>query len=191
MDATARTIQQVLLYGLLPLWMLTGAGDCWVHRRERIEHSAGVKESAMHLLMMAELAPAVAVALFLDITAATLLALLACCIAHELTVWWDLRYAVSVRRIPVVEQWLHSVQLVLPWVGLVALAIVHRDQVLALWRPQAADWGWRWKAQGLSVAELTGAIAAGLLLIVVPYAEEMLRCLRAAGRRSARGPLAS
>lgn len=189
MDATAATLQQVLLFGLLPLWVLTGAGDWWMHRRERIEHTAGVKESALHFLMMLELAPGIAAALLLDVTAATLLFMLACCVAHELTVWWDLRYAVSVRRIPVVEQWLHGFQTVLPWAGLAALAVIHRDQVLAVWGPQPADWGLRWKDDGLSALATAGAIVAGALFIVVPFSEELVRCLRAARqRRTGRSP---
>ncbi len=185
MDATARTLQQVLLYGLLPLWILTGAGDWWMHRRERIEHTAGVKESALHILMMVELGPAIAAALLMEITSGTLLLLLACCVAHELTVWWDLRYATSVRLIPVVEQWLHGFQQVLPWAGLAGLMVIHRDQALAPWGQQPADWGFRWKTDGLSTVEQVGAIAAGLLLIVVPFTEEIVRCVRAALDRRA------
>ena len=189
MDATARSIQQVLLYGLLPLWLLAGVGDWWIHRRERIEHTAGVKESAMHVMMMLELAPAVGAALLLEMTAGALLLMFACALAHELTVWWDLRYATSVRRIPVVEQWLHAFQVVLPWVGLGALLVVHRDQVATLWGPQPADWGLRWKRDGLSTAEVAGAITAALLLIVLPFSEEILRCLRVARQRRAASPL--
>jgi hypothetical protein len=55
MDATALLLQKVLLYGVLPLWMLAGFGDWLCHRVEHIEHTAGTKESALHWAMLAEL----------------------------------------------------------------------------------------------------------------------------------------
>jgi hypothetical protein len=185
-DSTARVLQLLLLYGLLPLWMLAGAADWWVHRRERIEMTAGAKESAMHLLMMVELTPAIVAALLLEPTALTLLLMTLYCIAHELTVWWDLRYAASVRRIPVLEQWLHSLQLVLPWVGLAGLMLIHRDQAAALvgQDPPAADWGPRWKEDQLPGLQIATIIGAGLLLVVVPFSEEMLRCMKAKRSRN-------
>ena len=48
----------VLMYGLVPLWLLAGAGDWLCHRLTHIERNAGVRESLLHMLMLAEvLAP--------------------------------------------------------------------------------------------------------------------------------------
>ncbi|MFC8248557.1 hypothetical protein [Streptomyces chartreusis] len=43
-----------LLLGVLPLWVVPGLADWWMHRRTRIERTSGVKESAVHALMMTE-----------------------------------------------------------------------------------------------------------------------------------------
>jgi hypothetical protein len=181
MDATAMLLQKVLLYGVLPLWMLAGFGDWLCHRVEHIEHTAGAKESALHWAMLAELGVAIAAALLLQINAAVLALLVATAIAHELTTWWDLSYAASQRRIPVPEQWVHGVQLALPWVALVLLIVIHRDQALAavgLGSAQA-DWRWHWKEPSLPAATLAAIALATFLLVLLPFAEEFWRCRRA------------
>ncbi|WP_369220823.1 hypothetical protein AB5J52_01780 [Streptomyces sp. R39] len=47
--------RRFLLYGALPLPLpLPGLADWWMHKRTRIEHTSGTKESAVHALMMTE-----------------------------------------------------------------------------------------------------------------------------------------
>lgn len=180
LDPTAQVLQQVLLYLLLPVWLLAGFGDWLCHRLQRIEHSTGLKESLIHVLMLAELGIGIAAVLLLQVDAAVILLLLACCIAHELTTWWDLRYAASKRRIPVAEQWVHSLQLTLPWIALVTLMVIHRDQSLALIGRGAAqaDWQWRWKEPPLPAWQLGAVAMAAVVLVAVPFAQEVVRCVR-------------
>lgn len=182
MDTTAVLLQQLLMWGLLPLWLLSGLGDWLCHRRLHMEHSAGTPESLLHWLMLAEMTPAVAAGLLLDISAGVLLGMLLLCAAHEVTTWIDLHYASARRRIPPVEQWVHALQLALPWAALVSLALIHHDQALALLGRGAAapDWGFRLKADPLPPAYVVGVAVAGLLLVALPFAEEFLRCRRAA-----------
>lgn len=179
-DETARLLQHLLIYALLPLWLLAGVGDWLCHRWQRIEHSSGLKESLLHLLMIGEIGIGVAAALLLDVSAAVLSLLIACCVAHELTTWWDLSYSASLRRIPVPEQWVHGLQQMLPWTGLAALLVIHRDQAAALIGAggAAADWALRWKEPPLPLAFLVGAFAGGLLLALLPFLQEARRCLR-------------
>lgn len=184
-DGTAQLAQQLLLMVLLPVWLLAGFGDWLCHRLQRIEHSTGLKESLIHLLMLAELGVGIAAALLLQVNAAVLLLLIACCVAHELTTWWDLRYAASMRRIPVPEQWVHSLQLVLPWTGLVALMVIHREQAAAMvgWGDAMPEWRWRWKQPPLPAQHLLAVAIAATALVLVPFALECRRCLKA--RRAA------
>lgn len=181
-DATAQLLQHLLLVVLLPLWMLAGFADWLCHRVQRIEHSAGVKESALHLLMLAELGVGMAAALLLEINAAVLALLVACALAHELTTWVDLDYAASRRRIPIVEQWVHGLQQSLPWIGLVALMVIHREQSLALFGlgDSAADWSWQPKQLPLPAPLLLGVFSAAAVVVVLPFAQEFLRCIRSA-----------
>lgn len=183
-DATAQVVQALLLYVLLPVWLLAGLGDWLCHRVQRIEHSTGLKESLLHALMVAELGVGVMAVLLLQVNAAVLALLLACCILHEITTWWDLAYASSIRKIPVVEQWVHSVQLVLPWTGLISLAVIHRDQALALvGRGSAlADWSLRAKEPPLPDITVLAVLAAAAVIVVVPFANECWRGWRARQR---------
>jgi hypothetical protein len=179
-DETARLLQQLLLYLLMPLWMLTGFADWLCHRVQRIEHSAGLKESVLHLLMIAELGIGISAALLLQVNAAVLALLVACAIAHELTMWLDLAYAASKRRIAVVEQWVHGLQQALPWIGLAMLMVIHRDQALALVGrgSVAADWSWRVKQPSLPAPVLIGIFAAAAIVVLIPFAQEAVRCIR-------------
>jgi hypothetical protein len=184
-DATATLLQWLLLHAVLPLWMLAGFGDWLCHRAQRIEHTTGVKESLMHLALIAEMGLGVAAALLLEVNAAVLVLLVACCVAHELTTWWDLAYASSVRRIPVPEQWVHSVQLAVPWVGLFTVMVIHRDQALAIvgLGDATADWRWRWKEPPLPAPTLFAAFAGAAIVIVVPFLQECWRCIKATRAR--------
>jgi hypothetical protein len=193
MDATAVLLQKLLLYGVLPLWMMAGFGDWLCHRVQRIEYTAGLEESALHWAMLVELGIGIAAALLLEINAATLALLLVVAIAHELTMWRDLSYAASRRRIAVAEQWVHGIQLALPWVALVLLVVIHRDQALAaagLGSAQA-DWHWHRKELALPAATLAAIGLATVLLVLLPFAEEFQRCRRAAVERSAAQPSAA
>lgn len=186
MDPTTADALRLVLMGLVvPVWLLAGLADWACHKWQRIERSAGVRESLLHWLMLVEIGVGLVAALLLQVNAAVLALLLACCVAHELTTWWDLAYAAHRRPIPVVEQWVHSLQLVLPWGALTGLAVLHWPQALALagLGDAAADWGWRPKDPPLPPAYVAAVLTAGALLVALPFAEETLRCWRAGRRR--------
>jgi len=173
------------MFGLLPLWLAAGFADYLCHRFERIELSAGWPESLLHLLMLAELGVGVLAALLLEINAAVLALALACCIAHEVTIWIDLGYANARRRIPPFEQWVHALQFALPWAGFVGLVLLHHDQALAalgMGAGLAADWSLRWKDPPLPMWYLLSVAVAGVGLIVVPFLHEWLRARSAPAR---------
>jgi hypothetical protein len=190
LDATARLLQELLLFGLIPVWLLAGFGDWLLHRRQCIESVVGWREPALHLLMVAELGTAVLAVLLLQITAAVLVLLLLACIAHEVTLWSDLAYAAARRNIPVPEQWVHGLQIVLPWAGLVLLAVIHHDVVTALLvdGPAAVDWSVRLKEPPLPATHVLGVVLGGVTLVGLPFFGELLRGLRAAHRAAVHAP---
>jgi hypothetical protein len=190
LDATAQLLQQLLLYAVLPIWVLAGFGDWLMHRWQRIEDTAGWRESVLHLALVFEMGVAVMAVLLLQLTAAVFVLLLVACLLHELTVWRDLTYAAARRRIPVPEQWVHSIQIVLPWAGLAILAAIHRDQAGALLGlgNAAADWSIRLKEPPLPALEVVLAIGAALALVALPFLQEFARCLRTARVESASVP---
>lgn len=187
MDPTALLLRDTLLYLLMPLWLLTGFADYLCHRVLRIEHTAGIREALLHWLLLAEIGAGLAGAFFFEINAGMLALLLAACAAHEFTTWQDLLYASRQRRIPVAEQWVHSLQLVLPWAGWIGLALLHWPQALAMagLGDARAEWTLHWKQPVVPVSYLIGLASGSVCLVLLPFAEETLRCWRvnAATRR--------
>ena len=147
MQTLPEPIAFALIAGLAPVWLLAGLADYTCHRVQHIERNAGVRESALHLVMLAELGMGIFVALFLQLTAAAYTILLTTSVAHELTTWADLAYAESRRRIPWYEQWVHGLQQALPWTGLMLLMLAGAPQALAMFGlgSEPADWSLRSK----------------------------------------------
>lgn len=178
MDRTAALLQDALLYGLMPVWLVAGFADYCCHRWQHIEHSAGRKESLLHLVMLAELGVGLICALWLEINTGVFAVLLAACISHELTMWRDLVYAASRRPIAVVEQWVHGVQQAIPWVGLVALGLLHPEAAVSLLGlgDTPPDWAFRLKPAPLRPAYLLAVAGAALFLVLLPFIAEYRRC---------------
>jgi hypothetical protein len=84
---------------------------------------------------------------------------------------------------------IHSFLETLPFMAVSSLAILHFDQLRTLLRsPQRRDaWTLRRKQNPLPRSYITGVFTLGAGLIVLPYGEELARCV-AAARRRARAP---
>jgi len=188
LNTPAALIECGLLYFLAPLWLLAGAADFACHRVLHIEYSAGVRESLLHLLMLAQLAVAVLCALLLEPTALVFAIMLAACLAHEATTCADLAYAEKRRRIPWFEQWVHALQQSFPWAWLAGWMLVHSPQALAfIGLGEAAPvWELRLRQPPLPMTYLVAFCAGAALLIVAPFTYELWRCVRAG--KSARPP---
>jgi hypothetical protein len=169
----------LLMFAVLPLWLAAGVFDWALHRRSSIETTSGTRESALHLLMLAELGIPVLALLWLEINAGVLTLCVAGFVLHELTVYADLRWSVSRRNISPLEQMVHSVQEMLPLVGLALLAVGHWSQVQALAGigMGSADFAPRPKAVQIPGAYLALAVA-GCAGVAALYLEELIRCLR-------------
>src|SRR3954453_4391505 len=106
------------MFFVLPLWLAAGLGDWLCHRATRIEATSGPTESVFHLLGLAEMGPAVVLALLFQITALLIALMIGAFVVHELTVWLDLRYTEDKREILPIEQIVHSFMEMLPLMGL-------------------------------------------------------------------------
>lgn len=182
MISLENALSATLTYFLLPVWAAAGVGDWLCHRRQRMELTAGTGESMLHLLMLAILAPATLAAMWCEVDALVLTIAAAACVAHEVTFWADLAYASRRRVIPPVEQWIHGIQFAVPWVGLAALALLHRGQVMAILGMEGApapDWTWRPKAHPLPLAYRMSVLLVGAAVVALPFIEEFWRCLQA------------
>ncbi|MGW2865498.1 diguanylate cyclase [Streptomyces sp. NPDC001205] len=173
--------RRFLLYGVLPMWVLPGVADWWMHRRTRIEDTSGAHESAVHALMMTEAGVPVAVGLLAKINPLVLSVMGGAALAHGATALYDVSFATGRREVRPIEQHIHSFLEVLPLTAMAFAACLHPEAVRATLRggPGADDWELLPKERPLParyLAALGATIAVGVGL---PYAEEMRRCLRA------------
>jgi hypothetical protein len=177
----------LLLYFILPVWFAAGLADYVCHRASDIEHTAGAKESLLHLLMFGEVAIPLLMCLFLDINALVFAVMIVAFIAHEATAMWDVSYATRHRHVSPFEQHVHSFLEMIPLLAGLMIAVRHWPQLLALFGlgSEAARFTVDLKPDPAPVAYVVAILAASLFLELLPYLEELWRGWRAA--RVARG----
>ena len=185
----AEVTRSILMYFILPLWLVAGFADYLCHRAAHIERTSGVKESALHLLQFAEMGIAILAAMFLEINALAILIMIACFFLHEATALWDLSYASATREVGPIEQHVHSFLEMLPLMGLLMIIVLHWPQFLSLLGLEPASFDIRLKEPPLPVTYLVTVLALVLLFEVLPYLEELWRTARA--RRQARPRVSS
>lgn len=177
----AQLAQNILMYFVLPLWLAAGFADWLCHRRSHIETTSGPKESALHLLALAEIGVPVLLALFFEINALVIAVMIVAFVLHEATTLWDLSYASNTREITPIEQHVHSFLEMLPLMGLAFIALLHWGQFLALFGlgSETARLELALKQPPLPLSYTVTILAAVLLYNIIPYAEELVRGLRA------------
>lgn len=185
---TESALRLILLYFVVPVWLAAGVADWLCHRASRIERTTGTKESVLHSLMLAEVGLPLLAALFLQINALLIAAMLVLFVAHEFTALWDVSCSTySDREVTPIEQHVHSFLELMPLLALVCVIALHWGQFLALFGagPDTARFDIAWKQPPLAPAWLAGALAAIAVFGVAPYVEELVRCIRASGTRRA------
>lgn len=168
-----------ILYFFIPLWLLAGFGDWLFHRMTHISETSGAKESALHLLLLGEIGFPMLGGLFLEINALILGMMVLGYLAHEATVLRDLRYTIDKRPIWPGEQMIHSFQEMIPLMLLTLVILLHWDQFVALiTMNDAADFQLKWKQNPLPRGYLAALLVSTVLLVVLPFMEELWRCYR-------------
>ena len=183
-DAT----QALLIYVVLPLWLLAGFADWLCHRACDIAHTTGVKESLLHLLMFAEIAVPMLACLFLDINSLVILLMIGAFLIHEATSLWDVRYAVTRREVTPIEQHVHSFLELMPLMAFLLICLLHTAQALALFGfgVEPARFVLAWKEPPLPLSFIIAVLGAALVIEFGPYVEELLRGMRAADHKGER-----
>ena len=174
----------MLMYFVLPLWLAAGFADYLCHRATSIETTSGPKESLLHLLQFTEMAVPTLAAIFLEINALVILVMIVSLVLHQATAMWDVRYAYHRREVTPIEQHVHSVLEMLPLAALLIVVGLHWPQFFALFGAgsEAPEFALRLKEPPLPWLYVTVVLTLVLLFEVLPYAEELVRTLRA--RRS-------
>src|SRR3954469_16767154 len=180
MSMEAEVTRTVLMYFVLPLWLVAGFADYLCHRASNIATTSGPKESLIHLLMLTEISIAVVTAMAFEINAAVILLMIVVWALHEATAVWDVTFAHHRREVTPIEQWVHSYLGVLPLLSLVLVVVLHWSQFLALFGlgTELPRFEIIWKEPPLPWAYVMPIIAATVLFEVLPYFEELIRGLR-------------
>ncbi|WP_029592160.1 hypothetical protein [Franconibacter pulveris] len=168
----------ILLYFVLPVWLLAGISDWLCHRRTHIEATTGVKETLIHILMFIEVGVPLLAALLLQVNALLIGVMIVCFFLHEATALWDVSYAVTAREVSPVEQHVHSFLEMVPLMALLLVIARHWEQFLALFGagPAQADYSLSLKEEMLPMGYIVAIFSAILLLELLPYFEELKRC---------------
>jgi hypothetical protein len=178
-----------LYYVVIPMWGVPGLVDWWHHRKTHIEEPANgsVRESVIHSLMLAEGGAPLALLLFAEINPLVLAAAAAAASVHELTARWDLEVAAnSDREVTPAEQQIHSALETLPFFMVVLAALHAWPEMRGHWT-QPSAWRIRPKERLPSLPYIAAVGLLGAVTAVLPYGEELRRCIRA--QRSGRpGP---
>jgi hypothetical protein len=175
---TPEVIRTLLMFFILPLWLLAGFSDYLCHRATHIERTSGWKETALHLLQFTEMGVPVLAALFLEINAGVILVMVICLLLHEATAIWDLRYASERRHVSPTEQHVHSFLEMLPLMGLLMVISLYWDQFVALFGFGEPRFVLAMKTEPLPWLYIAVMLSLTLLLEVLPYFEELVRGLR-------------
>ena len=175
---TAEVTRNVLMYFILPLWLVAGFADYLCHRAAHIEETSGVKESLLHLLQFSEIAIPILAALFLEINALIILLMIVCFLLHEATAYWDVSYANRTREVSPIEQHVHSFLEMLPLMGLLMVIVLHWEQFMSLFGLAPASFAIALKQPPLPWSYIGTMLTLVLLFEALPYLEELVRTLR-------------
>jgi cytochrome c oxidase assembly factor CtaG len=169
----------LLLYGVVPVWIAAGLADYFCHRATAIEQTSGTLESALHLVQFSLVGIPVTLALFLQPNAGFFLLAIACIVLYHAIAAIDLVYANPLRRIAPREQMVHSFLEITPITALLLLGVIYWPQLIALFGqgPEAARFGMEIRI--LPPAYIATVLASAFLFNMVPYVEELARCIRA------------
>jgi hypothetical protein len=164
----AVTVYQLIVFGFYPLWLLAGAADYLCHRRSRIEHTSGVRESWLHVAQFATMLLIVGGLALFAVRGLALIVLVLLVTVHTVLSYIDVKYTQPKRFISPAEQHAHALLDVLPLAALAVLAASDSQTMQEFWRQPA-----------LTPAQLALLLGSLLVLAGGPILEEMLRTRRA------------
>lgn len=187
MDTTSELLTKLILYGLLPIWGITGFIDWICHKRTGIERTSGLKESLMHSLMGVQLGVPIVLCLLFRVNALILLLCVLAWLAHEVVAHSDVHFATPRRRISIWEVHVHNYMATIPLYLLMLVIIINWSTVIKL---LSGEFAGEFSLQRLeephgSPAYLRHYLLFMTMLCVLPYVEENIRCLRFALRDKA------
>jgi hypothetical protein len=163
------------LFVVLPAWLGPGLLDWWCHRATHIEEptNGGTTESLVHSAMFAQAGLPLLLAAAFEMNPLIITLMAGAAVSHEVTAMLDVRLALKSRRqVSQWEQHVHSFLEVMPF-WIVPLMVL-------LNAPMTDGWSLTRRASVLSKRDLV-IMAGGVTMAgILPYAEELRRCVREA-----------
>ena len=181
---TGEILRGMLMYVLLPLWLVAGFADYLCHRAAHIERTSGWRESLLHLLQFGEMALPVLAALFFEINAGIILLMIVCLVLHQATAMWDVHFAAAAREVKPIEQHVHSLLEMLPLTALLMVVALHWTEFTSLLGFGPPRFDLTWKDPPLPPTYVAAILGATALFEVLPYLEELVRGLRTRNRQA-------
>jgi 4-hydroxybenzoate polyprenyltransferase len=167
-----RTLLGVFLaYVLYPLWLFGGAVDYLCHRKTDIAHTSGERESLLHLAQFSTIAAIFVGAVLLEITSAVIVLMMLAVVAHTALSFIDVSYTLSRRHISTLEQHVHGLLNVIPFVAVALLAILNWDQL----QTHSGESLVRLKDEPLAPVHVGLLLGSFSVLAGIPVLEEWLR----------------
>jgi hypothetical protein len=186
LPTTDQLLVYLILYGLLPLWGITGFIDWCCHRATDIEHTSGLRESLVHSMMGIQLGIPILLCLLFEVNVLILLICGVAFVLHEIVAHYDVYYSAPLRRISIWEVHVHNYMATIPLYLLLLIIIINWEVTLRL---VSLDWAGQLTLRRVAVPHgssgyLQGYLTFMALLCVLPYLEENLRCYRARRRQT-------
>lgn len=154
-------------------WLAAGFLDFAQHRRTDLPHTSGLRESSMHALQLGLLGGGVLAWLAFAPGPGLLAVLAALVVAHAVAGYVDTRTAFGRRTITPLEQHLHSVLDMAPWIALGAIVLVQGGADRAA--------GWALRREPAPAPLWLALLLPPLALCVLPWLHEFRAALRARG----------
>ena len=177
---TNQLLINLILYGLLPLWGITGLIDWYCHRATHIETTSGLKESLIHSLMGIQLGIPIVLCIIFYVNVSVLLICIAAWLMHEVVAHYDVHYSAPKREISIWEVHVHNYMSTIPLYLLMLIVVMNWDMFINL---ITLNWAGHMQLRlienphGSPTYLKTYLIFMGITC-VLPYVEENIRCLR-------------
>ena len=182
MEPTVRDLLiSLILYGILPLWGLSGFADWVCHRATHIERTSGLRESVMHSLMGVQIGIPIVLGVLFEINGMVLAICFAALVLHEVVAHMDVHFAGPRREISIWEVHAHNFLATIPFYTFALIAILRWDTLSRLVRLDwGGEWGFIWQEAPIGGPTYLPLYLAFMgLVCVFPYIEELYRCWRA------------
>jgi hypothetical protein len=161
-------------------WLAAGCADFACHRLSRLPETSGFRECGLHVLQIVIVGAGVSLFLLMEPERGLLVAIAALAIVHAVFGYMDTRSAYGLRPITPVEQHLHSILDMAPWIALGMLAMIVES------RDASTGWYLRPRDTPFPLQTWVSVLVPAFALVLLPVIAEWMACWRAKTRMKRR-----